>query len=415
VSRGRSAGRLAEHISTTRRGEVSGQLAAVLELFTIVELLERIEALGVITTSERFEALLSQASRHLTELLDSDCCAISELVGETLVETGSYATLAIADGRAYFLDDYPATLRVLVTRAAEVASLEDSFVDPCEAFLLRQLGLRSVLILPLVVKSRSWGLVEVYRATSDPFREEEIALARLFVAHLAGLIAQRESHDKVRRLYRETLASLANALEAKDPVTHTHTEEVAELSVAVGRRLGLSPAELEQVELGALLHDIGKIRIPDSILGKEGALTEEEWEVMQRHPAAGESILAPISALEGVLPLVRSHQERWDGRGYPDRLVGQQTPLGARIISVCDAFSAMSEDRPYHAKQTREQALRELRANAGTQFDPACVEALLAVLLEEDGRDVSRQAPLRQPRPVRLASEREGRAASPPR
>ncbi len=184
----------------------------------------------------------------------------------------------------------------------------------------------------------------------------------------------------MQRLYRETLASLANALEEKDAYTHDHTQEVVALALDVGRALRLGPEELDLLELGALFHDIGKIRIPESILNKPGPLDDAEWGIMRSHTIAGEAILAPITSLREVLPIVRSSHERWDGRGYPDGIGGHDIPVGARIVSVCDAFRAMTERRPYRNPLSEREAVRELRRNAGTQFDPQCVGALLQVL-----------------------------------
>ena len=149
------------------------------------------------------------------------------------------------------------------------------------------------------------------------------------------------------------------------------------------------------LELGALFHDIGKIRVPEAILNKPGPLDDEEWGVMRRHTVAGESILAPITSLRAVLPIVRSSHERWDGRGYPDGLAGRQIPLGARIVAVCDAYRAMIERRSYREPMTQREALGELRDNAGTQFDPECVRALMSVLVTR-GSD-EEQVPLHRP------------------
>jgi putative nucleotidyltransferase with HDIG domain len=205
------------------------------------------------------------------------------------------------------------------------------------------------------------------------------------------------AREQVRRVYHETLASLANALASRDSSTRVHTEEVASLAVAVGERLQLSVAELEDLHLGALLHDVGKIRVPDSILNKSGPLSEEEWEVMRQHTLAGEAILAPLSSLRGVLPIVRSHHERWDGHGYPDGLRGEAIPLGARIVAVCDALSAMSEDRPYRYWREPDAIREELTANAGWQFDPTCVTVLLEVLEEREQASRPQPAPIRRP------------------
>jgi HD-GYP domain-containing protein (c-di-GMP phosphodiesterase class II) len=126
-----------------------------------------------------------------------------------------------------------------------------------------------------------------------------------------------------------------------------------------------------------VLHDIGKVRVPESILHKPGPLTDEEWEVMKTHPEVGEHILRPIQSLNAILPIVRHHHERWDGGGYPDKLAGRAIPLGARIVSVCDAYRAMTEDRPYRKALTTAEARKELHEGAGTQFDPECVDAML--------------------------------------
>jgi HD-GYP domain-containing protein (c-di-GMP phosphodiesterase class II) len=143
---------------------------------------------------------------------------------------------------------------------------------------------------------------------------------------------------------------------------------------------------VRNVELGAVLHDIGKVRVPESILNKPGPLTDEEWEVMRTHPEVGEHILRPIQSLNAILPIVRHHHERWDGAGYPDKLSGRAIPLGARIVAVCDAYRAMTEDRPYREGRSTEEARRELHEGAGSQFDPDCVEAMIRALDRRDGQ-----------------------------
>jgi HD-GYP domain-containing protein (c-di-GMP phosphodiesterase class II) len=133
-----------------------------------------------------------------------------------------------------------------------------------------------------------------------------------------------------------------------------------------------------------VLHDIGKVRVPEAILNKPGPLTEAEWAVMKTHPEVGEKILRPIKSLNAILPIVRHHHERWDGTGYPDRLVGRRIPLGARIVAVCDAYRAMTEDRPYRVALSHEEARQELETGAGSQFDSDCVEALMQAVDRRD-------------------------------
>ena len=150
----------------------------------------------------------------------------------------------------------------------------------------------------------------------------------------------------------------------------------------MARRLGLPPAELERVRDGAILHDVGKVAIPNEILYKPGPLTDEEWAVMREHPLIGERILRRTPELQAIAPLVRHEHERWDGRGYPDGLAGEEIPAGSRIMFACDAYSAMITARPYREPMSREAALEELRKGAGSQFDPCVVSCLLAVLAD---------------------------------
>jgi two-component system, cell cycle response regulator len=168
---------------------------------------------------------------------------------------------------------------------------------------------------------------------------------------------------------------LLQVLKEREPELEEHVDDVGALAVAVGHELGLGNEALDEVARGAELHDVGKVAVPEAILRKPGKLDEAEWQVMREHTIVGERILAAAPALRPVGRLVRSSHERWDGGGYPDGLAGERIPLGARIISVCDAFDAMRQDRPYAASMSEDAALAELRRCAGTQFDPRVVEA----------------------------------------
>ena len=174
--------------------------------------------------------------------------------------------------------------------------------------------------------------------------------------------------------------ALAAAIEARDNYTHAHSEQVVALATDVARLLGLSPAEVEAVRHGALLHDVGKLAIPNEILHKPGPLTDAEWIVMAEHPVIGERILLRTPQLSHLAPIVRHEHERWDGGGYPEGLAGTAIPVGSRIILACDAFNAMITTRPYREAMSDADATAELRDKAGTQFDPQVVEALLETL-----------------------------------
>jgi two-component system cell cycle response regulator len=170
---------------------------------------------------------------------------------------------------------------------------------------------------------------------------------------------------------------LIDALADLDGDTYRHSLEVAATATAVGRRLGLSQVELVEVELGALLHDVGKLCLPTRLLTKPGRLTDAELRLVRRHPDWGADMVASVPGFEGVALIVRMHHERPDGLGYPDRLTHAQIPRAACIVSVCDAYGAMTKERPYRPPLTQQQALAELERHAGTQFDTDVVEALV--------------------------------------
>jgi putative nucleotidyltransferase with HDIG domain len=327
--------------------------------------------------------MLRVACRELTHLLDATACAISRLdngllraVAEYSVESGFLEP----QERGYFVSDYPATAAALEARGACAISTDDPHADPAELFVLREVGMRSVLMVPLVSDTRARGLIEIYDTRPRGFPLYEQHLAELGAAQIGALLAGFEHAETVERLYRETLASLSNALEAKDEYTRHHTEQVVSLALAVAAELDLEPSAARNIELGAILHDVGKMRVPEPILNKPGPLDAEEWKIMKTHPEVGEHILEPIQLLRPILPIVRHHHERWDGAGYPDGLAGRAIPLGARIVAVCDAYRAMTEDRPYRQALSAEETRQQLQLGAGSQFDSDCVAALLRVL-----------------------------------
>jgi diguanylate cyclase (GGDEF)-like protein len=201
------------------------------------------------------------------------------------------------------------------------------------------------------------------------------------IAHQAKLaIANAGSFKRLEETFLSTVEALANALEANDEYTSSHARWITDKALEVGRELGLDAKTLKRLQLGALFHDIGKIGIPSSILAKPGPLTDDERAIIETHPALGERILAPIARLEDVRPIVRHCHERWDGRGYPDGTAGDDIPVESRVILICDAFHAMTTDRPYRAKLPVEEACRRLRDGAGTQFDPAVVDVFLRIV-----------------------------------
>jgi putative two-component system response regulator len=213
---------------------------------------------------------------------------------------------------------------------------------------------------------------------------------RNYQRNLESMVLERtkqlhEANADLKKLFMGTIKALAQALEAKDEYTQGHSARVAEESVRIARYLSLSEAEVQDIWLSGYLHDIGKIGIKESVLNKPGKLDPYEWECIQMHPVTAEKILSPIGELAEVVKIVRHHHERFDGSGYPDGVKGSQIPLGARILSVADAYDALTSKRSYREALSCQDALAVLEQAAGTQFDPVIVRAYLSCAAGEPG------------------------------
>ncbi|MDQ3066276.1 MAG: diguanylate cyclase [Actinomycetota bacterium] len=240
-------------------------------------------------------------------------------------------------------------------------------------------GSGSYMIAPFTFEGR-WGAIAVASSSEDEYGDRELELVG-GLAHQAKLaIANASSFEGLERTFLSTVEALANALEARDEYTSSHARWITDTALRVGEELGLDGETLKRLELGALFHDIGKIGIPNSVLLKPGPLTDDERALIETHPELGAKIIGPIDQLQDVCGIVRACHERWDGEGYPDKKAGEEIPLEARIIFACDAFHAMTTDRPYRRALPPEEALRRLEAAAGTQFDPQVVGVCLRVL-----------------------------------
>ncbi len=208
---------------------------------------------------------------------------------------------------------------------------------------------------------------------SKPFQRPEL------LARIRSAIRMREAILGMETA-QAVVAALANAVEAKDESTERHCQRMAGLAARVGERVGMTDAELEGLAYGALLHDVGKIGVPEAILAKAGPLSPEEWTVLRRHPEIGERICLPLGLSRSFVTVVRHHHERWDGFGYPDRIAAETIPLGARVVGLVDAFDAMTHDRPYRGALALDVALDEIRRGAGRQFDPGLSTTFLQIV-----------------------------------
>ena len=233
-------------------------------------------------------------------------------------------------------------------------------------------------LLPVVLVtglSATRDRVAGLEAGADDFLTRPVERTEL-VARVRSLLRLKAFYDRLDEFER-VVTSLALAVEAKDPFTDLHTDRVARTARLLGRLAGLEEAALDDLYLGAVAHDIGKIGIPDAVLLKAGPLAPEEWELMRGHVVIGESIVAPLRSAPALTPTVRHHHEHFDGGGYPDGLAGEAIPLEARIVAVCDAWDAMTNERPYRRALSAEQAEDVLRDGAGSQWDPSLVELFL--------------------------------------
>jgi diguanylate cyclase (GGDEF)-like protein len=371
---------------------LGGHASVALENARLYEA-ERNEAARAKESLEIANALL-EFSRELAaaEGLDDVLARLVALAGRTLaaertsvwlqhLETGELVPMAVCG------DDEVAERRLLAVRfprefAQELLAGADPFIlDPEEVAKLEtapNLAGKSLVLAPLHLDADRVGCIAA--AAPQGHFEPDGRRMRLLagIAHQAKLAIQNaSSFQSLEETFLSTVEALANALEANDEYTSSHARWITDMALEVGRELNLDLKTLKRLELGALFHDIGKIGIPASILAKPGPLTPEERAVIETHPALGEKILAPISRLEDVRPIVRHAHERWDGAGYPDGKVADEIPIESRVILVCDAFHAMTTDRPYRSRLSVEEAFRRLQESAGSQFDPEVVKVFL--------------------------------------
>lgn len=251
-----------------------------------------------------------------------------------------------------------------------------------------------------IVKPFDFGYVEAAVRRAVEHYELQVIKQR-YGLHLEELVARRtmqldQALEEIENSYRATLKALVQALETRDFETHGHSERVVTFSLRLGYELQLDQAELRALEFGAMLHDIGKIGVPDSILRKPAELTSDEWAKMRLHPLHGQHILRDIEFLDGALKIVAQHHEQWDGSGYPNQIAGAEIDLKARIFAVVDAFDAIVSDRVYRAGRSYEEACEEIERWSGKQFDPTVVAAFLGVP-KEDWEALRRRSLERKP------------------
>jgi HD-GYP domain-containing protein (c-di-GMP phosphodiesterase class II) len=290
---------------------------------------------------------------------------------------------------------------------------ETNVISPWKGTYKRVFGMdieapMSLACVPMTLRSKVTGVIAVLRkASAESFSGTETKMLEELAAQSAMAVEQANLFAKVRSYaselelsYDHTLKALSAALDAKDAATEGHSERVANLTMAMAREMKVPENKLTDIHRGALLHDVGKIGVPDAVLRKPRTLSNREWQAMQRHPLLAGILVSKVGFLEGALPILLYHHERFDGKGYPFGLSGERIPLEARIFAVVDAYDAMTSDRPYRKALPHEQTVREIAQQSGTQFDPAVVEAFLRVMAHPE--QAQGQAP--QPQAGRRAA-----------
>jgi putative nucleotidyltransferase with HDIG domain len=229
----------------------------------------------------------------------------------------------------------------------------------------------SSMAVPLIGKDKVLGVLNISKFTGPTFTTSDLQIVSVLASQVVAAMENASLYEGLRESYFRTVQALVAAVEAKDPYTRWHSTNVAKYAVAIGRDLGLSPSQLEEVHIAAILHDVGKIGISERIIGKPDRLSREEFDIMKDHPAHGMRILEPIGFSQFIISAIYQHHERYDGKGYPQGIAGENIALAARILTVADTIDAMVSERPYRRTISSEAVLSELEKESGLQFDPA--------------------------------------------
>ena len=352
-----------------------------------------------LATSSDLDSTLLQTLKSAVHETGASCGFVmlfDEVEKETLVTECAYG----ADGEF----DFPERLQIgegmsgYVAKLGQPVSVSRSGNEELDIAGVTP-GALAAAGVPLVIRNQAGGgqaavdqilgsLTLLNYKSQTAFGKEDMELLRSLASLMAVAVSHSRMEERRRTTFLLTLESLATALEARDEYTRGHSQRVCEVSLLIGEKMGFGPEAIEELRVGTILHDIGKIGVPDAILNKRARLTDEEFEVMKSHPVIGYEICKPLMLSAGVLMIIRNHHEKLDGSGYPDGLKGGELPLSLRIVCVADAFDAMSSARPYRNVMDTQTVLAELSKGAGTQFDPVVVELLKELMATDRLREL---------------------------
>ncbi|MBN2227090.1 MAG: HD domain-containing protein [candidate division Zixibacteria bacterium] len=340
------------------------------ELRSQVELMKIAEAMA---DGVQLKSLLNLIAKSAVRELPAKAASIvlfDPMSGEGRIKS-IYGTAGGNDVEAFLHGESPQCRRTMTSLHPEFISEEMNDNDSPYH--------RTLVSFPLVSKRMLLGLLNViYDNRFMEISTGQKRLVSLLASKAASAIEANNLHQDLQHSYLQTIASLANAIEARDHYTAGHTDRVYHYAEVLARQLNWSDARLNQLRNGCLLHDIGKIGIPDNVLNKPGFLTVEERKIMEQHPELGARILSDVPFLEPIIPYILTHHERYDGTGYPQGLKGEDIPMEGRLLAVADTFDAITSDRPYRQGRAPELAIEELVCHRGTQFDPHMVDLFVS-------------------------------------
>jgi putative nucleotidyltransferase with HDIG domain len=322
------------------------------------------------------QGLLDRVLDRLQAILTPDRSAIllihpstGELVPRSVRPAGAYTTVSEFASSTAVHESLDSREVLVVEDAAADARLRD-------AASVLNAGVRSAISVPLLGRSGPIGALYADRtALRGAWEPQQIDYAAAFAAHAAAALETAQLYDDREQHFRLTLEALAKAIDARDKYTAGHSERVTAYTLVLAKMMNLSQADLDVLQRAGMLHDIGKVGVPDAVLLKAAALDPAERAIIESHVTIGYEMLSGLPFLRDALPAIRGHHERWDGHGYPDKLAGDRIHLYARIMTVADSFDAMTSARPYRVALPLDEAVRRLRADAGTQFDPVVIAA----------------------------------------
>jgi putative nucleotidyltransferase with HDIG domain len=335
-----------------------------------------------LVTTDNFSQVVSIVAEHAVNSVQTSFAQII-----TREENGDYITRAVHPPEFAYTEEILGQKEPLVAEhffnwilqedQSVVLHRRDPNLHPEERNAIFFGDIQEICLAPLKGVEEYIGLLilgDDNKKGQEAFSSTKLRLIEVIADYATSAIQRALLHQRLEDTFLETIVALANAVDARDAYTGDHSQRMADLSTKIGQVMGLPMDEIEALHWASILHDIGKIGVPDEILNKKGPLNKEEWVIMKEHPEMGAEIVAPVKYLQSVSPIIRAHHEKFDGSGYPYGLAGEDIPLGARILAVVDAYIAIRDERIYSKSHTHEEAIAELRRSTGTHFDPEIVD-----------------------------------------